>query len=460
VVSSTDASPPSQHFRADGGVSFDDSAPLPERFDPQSNLLWRQPLPPGHSTPTACGGSIFLTTYVADRQELATVALDGETGQVRWKRIAPATRLEPVHRTGSPASSTPACDGHRVYAFFGSYGLLCYDFDGQLLWSKPLGPFQDEFGAASSPVLVDDMVILNEDHDVDSFLLAVDQQTGETRWKTPRDEFTRSYSTPFIWQASGRKEIVVAGSLALIAYRPEDGRKVWWVRGISRIVDTTPVASDDALYVATWTPGGDTSDRITMEPFDEALRQHDANGNGVIALSELPEGEVRQRFFRMDLDQNGSLDQAEWQRHAKVFELAENVAIAVRPGGEGDVTTTHVEWIQRQGLPTVPSPVLYDGALYMVKDSGIFTSLDAASGQIMRRGRIPGRGNYYASLVAGDGKVYAASESGVVTVLRAGAPWQVLSHHDFSERIMATPVLSQGRIYLRTENALYCFAGT
>lgn len=451
------ADEPAGYFRKHGGLAVG-KKPLPAALD-AGTQLWRRELPPGNSSPCVCGDAVYLTYFNKDTEELGTVALDRETGRERWRRIAPAERLEPFHPVGSPASSTPACDGARVYAFFGSYGLLCYDLEGELLWSRPMGPFQDEFGASSSPVLVDGKVILNEDHDVNSFLIALDAETGETVWKTEREGFTRSYSTPVVWHAGGEPQIVVAGSLQLAAYDPATGEKIWWVNGLSRIVDTTPLVFGDALYLATWTPGGDPSSRISMGPFAKALELYDRNEDGKLAKSELPEGgAVFQRFFRIDLDQDQLLDNQEWDKHALVFERAQNAALAVLPGGQGDVSKTHVRWIQRRGLPTVPSPVVYRDVMYMVKDGGIITSLDTKSGEILQQGRARGPGNYYASLVAGDGKVYLASERGVVTVLEAGQQWRIVGDYDLNERIMATPALRDGRIYLRTDAALYCFA--
>jgi len=445
------------HFRLNSGVAPNDEHPLPVEFA-QDNLLWKTPLNSGHSTPCVCGDFIFLTSWNADEKELATVALDRRSGERKWKRVCPAERIEPFHRTGSPAASTPTCDGERVYSFFGSYGLLCYDLHGKLLWSKKMGPFQDEFGAASSPVLVDDKVILNEDHDVNSFLIAVNKYTGKTEWMTPRTGFTRSYSTPVIWDTKEGKQIVVAGALRLTAYDIQTGQPVWWVRGLSRIVDTTPVIADGRLYIATWTPGGGTTNRISMGPFSDALKKHDKNKDGQIGKNELPPGPVLTRFFRIDLNQDNKLNKKEWDAHAKVFELAQNVALAVRPGGKGDVTDTHVEWVQRRGLPTVPSPVVYKGVLFMVKDGGVITSVDVNTGKRTKQGRAVGGGRFYASIVAGDGKVYIASENGIITVLQAGKNWKVIGSHDFKERIMATPVIADGRMYIRTQKALYCFA--
>lgn len=446
------------YFRHDYGVA-PAAARLPDDFSKDARQLWRTPLPPGHSSPCVSGNTIFVTTYQATEKQLATVAIDRTTGAVRWTRTVPTQNIEQVHATGSPATATPATNGRQVFVFFGSYGMLCYDFDGQLLWEKQLGPFQDEFGAASSPILVDDKVILNEDHDIDSFILALEQSTGRELWKVPRSEATRSYSTPLVLERDGVKQILIAGSLQLTAYDPATGEKLWWFNGLSRIVDCTPVLHDGLIYIATWTPGGDAGERISMEPFAEALTKYDKNADAMIAREELPEGSpVLDRFFRIDLNQNQQLDQAEWTRHGLVFEKAQNLAVALEPGTRGSLPTQYVRWSYTRGLPTVPSSVVYDGVMTMVKDSGIVTLLDITNGEMLQQFRAEGRGNYYASLVAGDGKVYLTSESGVMTVLRSGREGEILSSHDFGERIMATPVIADGKMYIRTEEALYCYS--
>ncbi len=321
-----------------------------------------------------------------------------------------------------------------------------------------MGPFQDEFGASSSPVLLHDMVILNEDHDINSFLIALNQKTGEVVWKAEREEATRSYATPVVFDNHGREEILVAGSLQLAAYDPADGQKLWWFDGLSRLVDSTPMVVNGEIYFATWTPGGDADERIRMEPFDIALTMFDKNGDSEVGKEELPEGNaILDRFFRIDLDQNQSLNQTEWEKHAQVFERAQNIAAAIRPGTRGPLPAENIHWTWHRSLPTVPSSVVYDDVLYMVKDSGIITSLDATNGEMLKQGRAIGRGNYYASLVAGDGKVYLISEGGVITVLTAGRDWNVLGSHDFKERVMATPVIADGIMLIRTDAAVYAF---
>lgn len=446
------------YFRRDQGLAPAGTV-LPTDFSEGAGRLWRSAVDPGISSPCVAGGLVVVTTWRDGEKELATVALDRTSGQQVWKKVSPLREVEPFHSVGSPASSTPASNGEQLFVFFGSYGLLCYDLNGKILWEQPMGPFQDEFGASSSPVLSGNNVVLNEDHDVQSFICAFDQATGELRWKTDREAATRSYSTPFLIGPQGEEQIVIAGSLQMTAYSPSDGARLWWYDGLSRIVDSTPVVVDGKIIAATWTPGGDSEDRIVMEPFADALKTFDRDSDQEIGESELPEGnEILQRFFRIDLNQNHKLDEAEWIKHSKVFERAKNVAVSLVPGTDGPVSQDNVQWTYTRGLPTVPSSVVFDGILYMVKDSGIITSVDIQTGEMLKQGRAVGRGNYYASLVAGDGKIYMISESGVMTILKAGKDWEIIGSHDFGERVLATPVFADGMMIIRTDAAVYAFA--
>ena len=235
------------YFRSDYGIATPDTHALPSDLG-KDQLLWRTPIGPGCSTPCLMGDRVVVTTFEKDR--LFTVAIHLVDGTPIWKREAPATEIEAFHETGSAAAATPASNGQQVFAFFGSCGMLCYDRAGTELWFYPLGPFQDEWGAASSPILVDGKVIINQDHDVDSFLLALDQRTGNVVWRKSRAEFTRSYSTPMIWEQNGTPSIVVAGALQLVAYEVTQGNRLWSLGGLSRIVNPTPASDGDQIYVS------------------------------------------------------------------------------------------------------------------------------------------------------------------------------------------------------------------
>lgn len=441
------------YFRRDGGVTTNDVRQLPAELGNRQNVVWRQPLGPGHSTPCIADDLIVLTTH--KDKELVTLALDREAGKLQWSRSVVVDKLELYQENGSPASCTPACDGERVYVFFGSYGLLCYDLHGGLIWERKFGPFQNQVGANSSPVLAGELLILNEDHDAGSFLLALDRQTGETVWQVDREGFTRSFATPVIRIVDGIDQVIVAGSRQLVGYELSSGQKRWWVDGLARVVIPTPSQTDKMLYVPSWTHGGDTVGRFSMEPWSDVRKLSDTNGDSKISSDEVLDEAVRSRFFRIDTSQDGIVDEKEWESYRRVFADSKNTLLAIQPGGRGDVTSSRVKWTVRRSLPFVSSPLVYQDVLYMVKDGGIFTSLDLETGKVFKQGRVRGRGNYYASPIAGDGKIYLASERGVVTVLTADAQWMVRSSFDFGERIAATPVIHDGAIYLRTEEALY-----
>jgi outer membrane protein assembly factor BamB len=429
---------------------------LPDKIGPNTNVVWKTALPPGHSSPVIVGGRIYLTAVRDER--LLTLALDCKDGRVLWEREAPARALETIHAIGSHAQSTPAADSERVISFFGSCGMFCYDRKGKLLWQRNMGPFKNDFGAGSSPVLAGDRVLLCQDHDQDSFLLALDKRSGETLWKADRSEFLRGYCTPVVWDVGGRKQVVVAGTLRVAGYDLETGKEVWTVRGIARTICMTPVVGGDGrLYVAGWSAGGDPSAPIVAEPFDRVIKRLDKNGNGKLETNELTSGPIAERFTQVDLDKDGSITQEEYERFRGLFREGRNVVLAIRGGGKGDITDSHVVWKNTRQVPFCASPLCLDNLIYTVKDGGFLASLDARSGELVQRDRLSGSGNYYSSPVAGDGKIYFVDQRGRLSVVGAGRAWRVLSSSDFEEDVYATPALAAGRIYLRTTGHLYCF---
>ena len=429
---------------------------LPAEIGPESHVVWKVPLAPGHSSPVVIGDRIFVTA-VRD-QKLLTIGLDRVTGKMLWEAEAPHAKLEEIHRIGSHAQSSPATDGQCVVSFFGSSGLYCYDLDGKPLWNRPMGPFNNDFGAGTSPIIVDDLVILCQDHDLDSFLMALDKRTGETRWKVDRSEFPRNYCSPVIWEVGGKKQIVLAATLRVVGYDLETGRELWTVRGISRAVCMTPVVGDDnVLYVAGWSAGGDAGERITVESWENDGAKHDANKDGLLTEEELPTHPFKQRFSQVDRDKSGTLNPAEWEYFRGLFDKSRNVVLAIKPGGVGDVTSSHVLWEHSRHVPFCASPLMYRGLVFTVKDGGIMTCLDARTGQPHKFGRLPATGEFYSSPVAGDGRVYFLNAEGKLAVVSAEPQWTVLHTADFGEGVYATLALVDGRIYLRTVGHLYCF---
>ena len=431
---------------------------LPTNIGPTaSSIAWKIALPPGHSSPVLHGNHIFLTAV--RKQTLVTMALRKSDGKLLWEKTSSYKSLEAIHDIGSHAQPSPATDGQRVISLFGSSGMSCYDVQGKLLWHRKMGPFNNDFGAGTSPIIVEDRVILVQDHDTGSFLASYDKNTGRELWKTDRGEFPRNYCSPIIWNVAGKKQIIVAATLRVIGYDFASGKELWTVRGLSRAVCMTPVVgADGKLYVAGWARGGDIDERISVEPFARVAAEKDKNNNGTLERDELEKGSaIERRFPQVDRDKTGTITKREYEYYRVLFDTARNVVLAIRPGGKGDVTQTHVAWTFRRYIPFCASPLYYNGTLFTVKDGGILTSLDAKTGKQQKVKRVPGTGNYYSSPVAGDGKIYLIDQKGRLSVISGRGDWEVLHNIDFGEEAYATPAIVDGRIYLRTAGHMYCF---
>lgn len=431
---------------------------LPTEIGPETNQIWRTELPPGHSSPVIIGDRIFITGVRGDaKKELLTFGLDRATGKVQWEAVAPFEKLEGIHSIGSHAQSSPCADADVVVSFFGSSGLYCYDHSGKELWSKRMGPFNNDFGAGSSPQIVGDRIILCQDHDLDSFLMAIDKKTGNTIWKTDRSEFPRNYCTPIIWDNAGQKQIVIAATLRVVGYDLETGKEAWTVRGISRMVSCSPTVGDDGnLYVAGWAAGGDDNEHIRVDPY-ESVAYKDTDKSGTLEESELKDGPVHQRFSQADRNKDGKITPAEYEFFRGLFAEGKNMVLSIKPGAKGEATETSVRWRHARLVPFCASPLYVNGLIFTVKDSGVMQCLDAKTGKSLKQLRLEASDSYYASPVSGDGKVYVADEIGRLTVISATDKPEVLHTADFKEDVYATPAIVDGRIFLRTAKALYCF---
>lgn len=445
-------------FRGAGGRGVaETNDPLPAEIGPDQHLVWKSAIPPGHSSPVLVGDRIYLTAV--RNQQLLTLALDRNTGQVIWEVEAPYAKLESIHTIGSHAQPTAVTDGDRVVVIFGSSGMYCYDKNGQQQWHVPFGPFNNDFGAGTSPIMVEDRILVCQDHDTDSFLAVYDKHSGNLIWKTDRAEFPRNYCSPVIWTVDGRRQIVISATLRTVGYDYDDGRELWTVRGLSRSVCNTPIVGDDnRLYVAAWSAGGDAESRISAEPFEQAVKSFDANSNGKLEESEIPpEHPFRPRFSQIDRDNSQAIEDQEYNYYRNLFDTARNVVMAIKPGAKGEATDTHVAWEHDKSVPFCTSLLNYRGKIFTIKDGGIMQCIDAISGQAEKRLRIPGTANYYASPVAGDGKIYLIDEAGELSVVEASSECTVLHSVKFGEPAYATPAIADGKIYVRTNGGLYCF---
>ena len=443
-------------FRGVNATGISDETNLPVHFGDGKNLVWKTPLPSGYSSPAVAGDRIFLTGLEDDK--LFTFALDRSSGKILWRREAPRPRRQPLQETNHPVTATPAADGG-VYVFFADFGLLAYGPDGQELWRLPLGPFNNPFGHGSSPILVGDLVLQNCDQDAGSFLVAVDKATGKVRWRTERPHAQRGYATPVVYRPPGAPpQVLVIGSYELIAYDVATGARRWWVRGLPWQIKPTPVVADDTVYFVTFSGESDPGQQEVVPPFAEALSRHDADKDGRLSKDEIVDPRAKARFAEyLDLDDSGFLEERDWEQF-QMRRSGMSSLWAFRLGGEGDMTERSLLWKNARSLPNVPSPLLYRGVLYTLKEGGILTALDPKGGEVLKQGRLSAApGGYSASPVAADGKLYAVSEDGVVSVIRAGADWEVLATNDLEAPAKATPAISGGRLYVRTASALFCF---
>ena len=449
--------PPWPQFRGvnGAGVAAADAKP-PAKFGPQENVLWQVGVPWSPSSPCVWGDRIFLTTFDAGKLEVR--AYDRGNGAWLWTRSLQPEGLEEHHgQDGSPAASTPATDGRRVVSYFGSFGLVCHDFAGRELWRKPLSRALSggKYGSGTSPVICDDLVVLNRDQYEYSSLLAVDLATGATRWEAARPEAAGSFGSPVRWRNDGEDQVVLAGTAQLKGYALQTGEERWHLNGVTNTVCTTPVVGDGMLYFAAWSPGQADAPR---QPWEKFLEANDKNHDGVVDFAEI---DVKRRDYLRGLDRNrdGKFTREDWELLRIGDAKAENVLVAVKPGGHGDISDSRVAWKYKKGLPYVPSPLLYDGRLYLLRDGGLFSSLDPKTGEPhYAQERLGAAGSYYASPVAADGRIYVASLQGKVSVLKAGgAKPEILHQVDFGTRILATPAIVGDTLYLRTATHLWAF---
>jgi outer membrane protein assembly factor BamB len=443
-------------FRGPNGAGISDDAPLPSEFSAAKNLVWRRELPPGHSSPIVAGGRVYLTAAEHDR--IYTLALDAQNGRILWKQEAPRPRREKLHSLNNPASPTPAADGDNVYAFFTDFGLLSYTRDGKERWRLPLGPFKNVYGVGVSPVLVDDLVVLVIDQDKNSFIVAVNQSDGTVRWRKPRPEALSGASTPAVLKpATGPSLILAPASFRMDVYSARDGEAVWWVRGLPSEMKSVPVVSGGLVYISGFnTPENDPGKQVSLPTWKELLARDDKNHDGAIQKEEVSDERTKKYWEFIDTEGHGKIVESEWNLYLAVM-AAENGLYAFKPGARGDATGQLV-WKYQRSVPQLPSLVIYRGVVYMVSDRGVLTTLDAATGRMLRQDRLRGiSDNYYASPVAGDGKIFFASYKGVVSVLRAGGEQELIAANNLDEDIFATPAIADGRLYVRTVAALYCF---
>ena len=395
------------------------AADPPLKWDAQTNIKWKTPIPgKGSATPIVWGDRIFILTAVGTKRPAAgsdlpkidarferktqspgtyhqfiVLCIDRQTGKVRWRQVATEqVPHEGHHPTHSYAAASPTTDGKYLYVSFGSRGLYCYDLDGHLQWQRDLGKMITRlgWGEGISPVIHGDTLVMNWDQEADSFLIALDAHTGKTRWKAARDEPT-SWATPLVLEHNGRTQVIVNATKRVRSYDLATGQLLWQCGGQTVNVIPSPVADDKVVYCVSG-----------------------YRGSFACAIS---------------LDATGELTDGR-----------------------------KLLWEYKQNTPYVPSPLLTGDRLYFTKgNSAVLTCLDTKTGKpLYESERIPGLRSLYASPICAGGRIYITGRDGTTVVLKRSDQLEVLATNPLDDPIDASPVAVGKSLLLRAERYLYC----
>lgn len=412
-------------FRGPNGAGVSPNSQLPVQWSASENVAWKTDLPGrSWSSPVVWGERVFVTVVVnsgaaetpkkglyfgGERPEPSKaehqwqiLCLDLATGKVQWSKTvhrgAPPT---PIHLKSSYGAETPVTDGERVYALFGGVGVFAVTLDGGEAWSLRLEPrkMRHGWGTAASPALHGGRLFIVNDNDEQAEFFALEAKTGRELWRVNRDEKS-NWATPFVWTQEQRTELVTPGTGAVRSY-DLDGKVLWSFKGMSSIAIPTPFAGDGLLFVSS----GYVGDKLRP-------------------------------------------------------------LYAIRPGGSGDLTlkpgetnSKFIAWLDPAGGPYNPSPLFYEGRLYVLYDRGLVSCYEAKTGKVLYdRERLPDGFAFTSSPWAAVGRIFCLNEDGVCYVLRAGDAFELLHTNKLADddMCMATPALAGDRLLIRTAARLYC----
>jgi outer membrane protein assembly factor BamB len=380
---------------------------VPTEWDGASgqNIAWKTPIPgTGHSSPIVWGDRVFVVSCLSDTQERVLLALDRKSGKLLWCTTVLNAPLENKHNLNSHASGTPATDGQLVYVTFleidgtsdvggrrtpGEMVVAAYDFDGNQKWQVKPGRFASVHGYCSCPVIFEDKLIVNGDHDGDGYIVALDKETGKEIWKISRPNNTRSYVTPIIRDIAGQTQMILTGSKCTASYDPRTGKELWYMDGPTEQFVASPVYDGKYVYLT----------------------------------AGFPEYHI----------------------------------LAIDPNHSGHLGDDVIRWRTTKGCSYVPSPVLCGEFFLVVSDNGIGSCYHAQSGKQLWMERL-GR-HYSASLVTAGGLVYFLDDDGNMKVVRPGAKLEVVATNKLGEYCYASPAISQGQIFIRSDKSLFCIGG-
>jgi outer membrane protein assembly factor BamB len=457
------------------GVSSS-TQPLPTEFSDTDNVRWKASPGEGIGCPVVAAGRVF-TSAMVDEKIVGLFAYDAKSGRELWKRTWPTGDLPDIHKTNSHAATTPAADAEHAYFYFSTLGMICVDAaSGKDVWRKelPVPYFVFKWGPGMSPTLYKDKVLFVQDDDLYPAFYAFNKSNGDIVWKDDRRDMAVNYSHPVICETPDGDEIVVGGTGLLIGYDPATGKRLWKARTLLRNIKTTPVSHDGVIYISLQSSG------IANQWLATSDQQYGGNNDGKLTKAEMqafvgkrpiPEEFFKRTFDRGDKNKDGLLEGAELDAaflHPDNFagarfdvkEPADEFVIAVRGGGRGDVTKTHVVWKKpTKYTDHIVSPLVTDGRMLLIKGGGIATCFETKTGAVhWQPKRIQNEGEYFASPVLGDGKIYIASENGNIVVLANSPEFEILAKNDMGDPVLGTPAIADGALFIRTRQHLMCVA--
>jgi outer membrane protein assembly factor BamB len=385
-------------WRGPLGTGQSDEKSVPLTWSKTENVKWKVPLDgPGNSSPIVVGQKVFIAHAPAKSSLRGIHCYDRNNGNLLWKHNIEYAEKETTHATNPYCSASPVSDGQRVVAWYGSPGLYCYDLAGTVLWHKDLGTVEHIWGFGSSPVIFDNLVILNFGPGVNAFVVALDKRTGNEVWRkefpaqssSKFDEYRGSWSTPVVFKDGSRTVLLLSLPSALQAVDPKTGDEVWFCRGLGPLSYTSPIIDGDV----------------------------------VIAMSGYG-----------------------------------GPALAVKGGGSGDVTQTHRLWHQEMPKPPqrVGSGVVANNHVFILNENFVVWCLDSRTGEKKWEQRA-GTEKSWCSMVHVAGRLYISNKAGATIVLEPNtSSLNILAENQLDEHIEASPAFSNGQIFIRTHQNLYC----
>jgi len=458
------------------GIAPENAVP-PVHFNADTNVLWKIEMLSGWSSPCIVNEKIFLTGFDDSDSLLYTMAINRENGEILWKNSLTPNGYYDKHPIQTYANSTVASNGKRIFGSFPNYGMIAYDLDGNKAWDfthEIVSKFN--YGGASSPVVVDSVIVILINSGQDPRIMALDTRSGDPVWTIRATELVWASMAGTATPAVYNDLLIMHFQWALVAYNLRNQEVEWWLNTPTTAVGT-PVITDNLLYLNTWTQGGEKKGRGQIISFLEMLKLCDENANGRIEKDEFsddmnlytrpenmdaPYGNMYFKddifFIYFDSNRDQAIEESEWTymlEYAAPY-IEDHGMLALPVEGSGERTFTEIKWKVNEDTPETPSPLVVRDHVVFIKDGGIVTVVDKESGEVVHKDRIGAAGGYLSSPMLAGNKIYTCSYNGIVSVLSA-EDFSVLASNKLKEKIGASPVAVDDVLYIRTDRHLYAF---